>query len=262
MVDLSFIKKRKAKKIVAIAGGACAGTVAILVAVALLGQRAAPLTVKLSNSGASLALYKSEFDNEHKSFLLAAEAKPYSETTESMLTEKYDKENVLDIDDSKSIKTSDGNAYQFYQYTFYLTNTGSNAADYTLALNISYPHKSSFDLADVLRVRFYENDGADKASHNYRTFAKHSDVYDPDKGEYEPEHISDSASDYAENFENASTVLNHKVSSFMPNATTRYTIVMWIEGQDKQATGEAPLDSSIALGVNISAHEAEETSTE
>ena len=259
MVDLSFIKKRKAKKIVAIAGGACAGTVAILVAVALLGQRAAPLTVKLSNSGASLALYKSEFDNEHKSFLLATEAKPYSEISEPALR-AYD--SVIDIDDSKPIKTSDGNSFQFYQYTFYLTNTGSSAADYTLSLNISYPHKSSFDLADVLRVRFYENDGADKASHNYRTFAKHSDVYDPGKGEYEPEHISDSASDYAENFENASTVLNHKVSSFMPNATTRYTIVMWIEGQDKQATGEAPLDSSIALGVNISAHEAEETSTE
>ena len=48
----------------------------------------------------------------------------------------------------------------------------------------------------------------------------------------------------------------------MPSATTRYTFVMWIEGEDKQSTGEAPVDSSIALGVNISAHEAEETPLE
>lgn len=259
MVDLSFIKKRKAKKIVAIAGASCAGAVAVLIAVALLGQRAAPLTVKLSNSGASLALYKSEFENEHKSFLLATEAKPYSEISEPAI-KAY--ESLIDIDDSKPLATSDGNSFQFYQYTFYLTNTGEAAADYTLSLNVSYPHKSNFDLADVLRVRFYENDGADKTSHNYRTFAKHSDYFNVDTGEYEPERISDGSSDFAEKFENASTILTSKVSSFQPGATTRYTFVLWIEGEDKQSTGKAPVDSSIALGVNISAHEAEETPLE
>ena len=234
----------------------CAAATGTLVAVALLGQQAAPLTVTLSNSGASLALFKSEYDNSHKSYLLATEAKPYAETTEPAIREH---EGVMDVDDSKPLLTADSKALQFYQYTFYVTNTGESAADYTLSLNISYPHKSSFDLADVLRVRFYENDGNDKSSHNYRTFAKHSDQYDSEKNEYIPERISDSKSEYAEVFENSGTILTHEVKAFAPKATTRYTFVAWIEGEDPQAKGQAPVDSSIALGVTISAHEAEET---
>ncbi len=258
MVDLSFIKKRKKKRIIAIVGLLCFGGVVVVSAIALLGQQAAPMTVRLANSGVSLALYKSEFDNEKKSFLLAAEAKPYSEISEPALR-AY--EGALDIDDSKPIENSDGKAYQFYQYTFYLTNTGEVAADYTFTLNVSYPHKSSFDLADVLRVRFYENDGNNKQSHNFRTFAKHSNQYDQDKG-WLPEHISDSSSGYCENFVNQSEVVTSKVAAFQPGALMRYTIVMWVEGDDPQATGKAPTDAGIALGVNISAHETEETPQE
>ena len=259
MVDLSFIKKRRNKKIIVIVGCICGAAVVTLSAVALLGAQAAPMTVRLANSGVSLALYKSEFDNEKKSFLLAAEPKPYSEISEPALR-AY--ESALDVDDSKPIENSDGKAYQFYQYTFYLTNTGEVAADYTFSLNISYPHSSSFDLADVLRVRFYENDGNDKTSHNYRTFAKHSDVWDKDKQEYLPEHVSDSSSPLCENFVNSSTILEQQVNGFKQNAVTRYTVVMWVEGEDKQAKGKAPTDSGIALGVNISAHETEETPQE
>lgn len=259
MVDLSFIRKRKAKKIVALVGSLCGATVVVLSAVALLGQKAAPLTVKLSNSGASLALYKSEFENEHKSFLLATDSKPYTEITEPALR-AY--EGVLDIDDSKPLETPDQKSFQFYQYTFYLTNTGATAADYTLSVNLSYPHRSSFDLADVLRVRFYENDGSDKLAHEFKTYAKHSSTYNSDLGEYEPEHISDKQSPLAEKFENSSTVLTKTVSAFAPNQVTRYSLVAWIEGEDPQSTGPAPVDSGIALGVNISAHEAEETPLE
>ena len=254
MVDLSFIKKRKAKKIIAISGGVCGAAVATLVAVALLGQQAAPLTVTLTNSGASLALFKSEYDNQHKSYLLASDPLPYAETTEPFIREH---ESELDIDDSVSLQTTDGKSIEYYQYTFYLTNTGDQAADYSLSLKISYPHKSSFDLADVLRVRFYENDGNDKSSHNYRTFAKHSDQYDSTKKQYVPERIAGTGTDYAEPFESASTILTNEVKAFAPKAVTRYTFVAWIEGEDKQATGKKP-DSSIALGVDISAHEAEE----
>ncbi|MCR5332763.1 MAG: hypothetical protein K6E11_01925 [Bacilli bacterium] len=259
MVDLSFIRKRKAKKIVALVGGLCGAAVVVVSAVALLGQRAAPLTVKLTNSGASLALFKSEFENDRKSFLLATDSKPYTEISEPALR-AY--ESVLDVDDSKPLLTSDEQSLQFYQYTFYLTNSGASAADYTFSLNISYPHRSSFDLADVLRVRFYENDGNDKLTHNYKTYAKHSDIYNAETGEYEPERISGSQSEFAEKFENANTVLTQNVSAFPAGAVTRYTVVVWIEGEDPQSKGPAPVDSGIALGVNISAHEAEETPLE
>lgn len=256
MVDLSYIRKRKAKRIVAIVGGIAGACVVAIAAVALLGQRAAPLTVKLSNSGASLALYKSDYDNERKSFLLAKDAKPYSEFTEPALSLH---ESELDIDDSKSLETSDNSSFQFFQYTFYITNTGDKAADYHLSLNISYPNTSSFDLADVLRVRFYDNDGNDKTTHNYRTFAKHSSTFNTETGKYDPERIAGSGTEYAEVFESSSVALSKEVTNFVPGAVTRYSFVLWLEGEDPDSKGEAPVDSSIALGVNISAHEAEAT---
>lgn len=254
MVDLNYIRKRKIRRIIAIVGSISAAAVAAIMAVALLGTRAAPLTVKLANSGASLALFKSDFDNEHKSFLLAGDTKPYTDVTEPRLN-SY--QSLLDIDDSKSIETSDGQSIQFFQYTFYLTNAGDNSAQYSLSLNISYPSKSSFDLADVLRVRFYENDANDKESHNYRTFAKHG-KFNQETGDYDPERIAGSGTEFAEKFESASNAFTHTVESFAPGASVRYTFVLWLEGEDPDCTGKAPLDSSIALGVNISAHAAEE----
>ena len=59
MVDLNIIRKRKARKIVAIVALVSTACLVVLGAVALLGQRAAPLTILLNNSGASLALAES-----------------------------------------------------------------------------------------------------------------------------------------------------------------------------------------------------------
>ena len=50
MVDLNIIRKRKARKIVAIVALVSTACLVVLGAVALLGQRAAPLTILLNNS--------------------------------------------------------------------------------------------------------------------------------------------------------------------------------------------------------------------
>ena len=81
MVDLSIIRKRKAKKIIIIVGAASLVTVAVISAVALLGQHASPLTVTLNNSGASLTLSETgnTEDGDNTSFLLAKDVPGYQE---------------------------------------------------------------------------------------------------------------------------------------------------------------------------------------
>lgn len=256
MVDLKPIRKRQAKKIIAITSSICVAGVAVLVAVALLGQRSSPLTVTLSNSGASLALSQSIAEGSQKtSFLLAKNAPDYTEVDGRELDYF---EGELDSEVQGSILTSDKASTRFFKYTFYVENTGSIASDYSLSLNLSYPNRTSnFDLADILRVRFYEN--ADLSAHTYKTYAKASSVYNPETGTYDlsKERITTPDSEFAEMFESNKTVLTSNVSGFAPGERTRYTFVLWLEGNDKDSEGvEAPVGSSIALGVSISAHEA------
>ncbi len=262
MVDLGIIRKKKARKMVAIGGSICAGCVAVFCAIALLGQRAAPLTVILNNSGASLTLAESVKEgSETSSFLLAKNAPSYTEY-DGRSFDYYAGE--LDSELSETVLTSDLESTLFFKYTFYVENTGSKASDYSLSLNISYPNRtvSSFDLAEILRVRFYENE--DLSQHNFKTYAKAHSYYDASAGEYVegPEHVTNSSSDFAEMFESNKTILTSNISNFQPSSKMRYTFVLWLEGNDPDSEGkDAPVGCSIALGVNISAHESTTATT-
>lgn len=265
MVDLSIIRKRKAKKIVAIVGSITAACVAVICTIAVLGQKSAPLTVSLNNSGASLALTEStSSDSAKTSFLLAKDTPGYTEFDGTAFP-YYEKSNELDSELSESVLTEDKESTLFFKYTFYVENTGDIASDYSLSLNISYPNRtaSTFDLANILRVRFYEN--SDLNAHNYTTYAKATSYFDNDANSFVEgqEHVSGVDSPLAEKFLSNKTVLTSEISNFKPKEIMRYTFVLWLEGNDPDSEGkEAPVGSSLALGVNISAHEAIATGDE
>lgn len=266
MVDLGLIKKRKAKKIVAIVGGSCLLVSVVICLAAILGQRAAPLTIELNNSGAKLALSESvKPESEKRSFLLAKETPGYTEFNGNAIP-SYEKSVELDSELSEAILSSDKSSTLLYKYTFYVVNTGSEAADYTLSLDLSYPNRSAstFDLADVLRVRFYENENLDE--HNYKTYAKATQTFDEATGTYieGKEHTTDLDSPLVdENFLSNKVVLKSEVKAFEPESYMRYTFVFWLEGNDPDSEGkEAPVGSSLVLGVSISAHETETSSEE
>ena len=262
MVDLNIIRKRKARKIVAIVALVSTACLVVLGAVALLGQRAAPLTILLNNSGASLALAESSEEEAPKaSFLLAKDTPGYTEYDGRALEHISDTEEI-DSELSTTLLTPDRNSTLYYKYTFYVCNTGSAVADYKLSLDISYPNRNvrDFDLADILRVRFYEN--KDLSKHEYKTYANATSTYDAESGTYvkSPSHITTSDSDFAEMFESNKVILTSEVSALAPNEKIRYTFLFWLEGNDPDSEGkEAPIGSSLALGVNISAHESNQT---
>ncbi len=258
MVDLQYIRKRRARRIIAAIAGACASLVVILMAIALLGQRAAPLTITLTNSGASLALSTTAEEESNAVYLVADSVPSYDEYAEEQLI--LENEN-LEVDDENTFSrlTLNEQSTLFFKYTFYVTNNGKKSADYDLALTMSQPsHDASnrFDLDSVLRVRFYENKNLDE--HYYTTYAKKSKNYHIDEnGEKSwKERVSDvEESGYAEEFINSSLILKSTVTNLQPKEKIRYTFVFWIEGSDPQCEGEAPVNSALILGVEIGAHE-------
>ncbi len=257
MVDLKYIRKRKTRRIIAAVGTSCAATALIFIAIALLGQRAAPLTITLTNSGAQLAL-SNYLDEDSNAIYLVADSTPsYTEYCEEQLLLVN---NDIEIDDENAQAriTPNGQATLFYKYTFYVTNKGGASADYDLSLSMSQPTKNAtnrYDVDSILRVRFYENKNLDE--HNYVTYAKksaepHTDENGEESWKERVSAVEDSG--YAEEFINSKTILTSTVTDLKPKEKVRYTFVFWLEGDDPQCMGEAPIDSALILGVEISAH--------
>ena len=255
MVDLKYIRKRKTRRIIAAVGASCAATALIFMAIALLGQRAAPLTITLSNSGAQLALSNYLEEDSNAIYLVADSTPSYTEYCEEQLILAN---NEIEIDDENAQPrlTPNEQATLFYKYTFYVTNKGKSAANYDLTLSMSQPTKNAtnrYDVDSVLRVRFYENKNLNE--HNYVTYAKKSAEphYEGDELSWKERVSAIEDSGYAEEFINSRTILSSTVTDLKPKEKVRYTFVFWLEGDDPQCMGEAPIDSALILGVEISA---------
>ena len=262
MVNQKYIRRRQARRIIAAVAGGCAAVALVIGAIALFGQRASPLTVSLNNSGAKLSLSTTASNNENKVYLVADEVPGYDLYSASQF-DYYTKE--LDDENTYTELAEKESATLFFKYTFYVTNNGNSQADYDLALTLSNPTKDAsnrFDIDSILRVRFYENRNLDE--HNYVTYAKKSaDPHIDENGQQSwKEQIAGDGSGYAEEFVSSKVILNSAVRNLAPNEKVRYTFVFWLEGDDPECEGEAPVNSALVLGVNVSAHEAENPTTE
>lgn len=262
MVELKYIRRRKTRRIIAIAGGACASVAIVIGAIALFGQRSSPLTVSLTNSGASLSLSTNQAGSDKTVYLVADNVPKYTQASLYDI-DAYDIGNPLDNENTTSKVAEKNSETQIFKYTFYITNDGKKDADYDLVLNMSNPTKDvsrKYDLEDILRVRFYENRNLDE--HNYVTYAKSATTFHYDEqGEQSwKEHIGDENSGYAEQFVSNRIILKSEFKNLQPGEKVRYTFVFWLAGEDQEGEGPAPVSSALVLGVDISAHEAENSS--
>lgn len=267
MVNLAYIRKRKARRIITAVALGCAATVIVIGAIALLGQKASPFTVKLSNAGANLSLSTKENDEsgEGKVYLMADQVPEYTPYSETMLKDDEYLDNERTYSEFNLDEDNNETATRFFKFTFYVENKGNNEADYDLRLTMSNPTNQAtnrYDIDSILRVRFYENRNLDE--HNYTTYAKASSTSHTDENGEESwqELISIAGNGYAEEFLSTKLILKSHVSNMEAGEKIRYTFVFWLEGEDPECIGkEAPVDSALVLGVDISAHEAENPTT-
>lgn len=104
------------------------------------------------------------------------------------------------------------NGKNYLAYTFFVENTGDEVADYWSEVVIDDVIRN---VDDAIRIRIYRNG-------EYVTYAKLGA-----NGQPEADTIP---------FANGSLVASNHIENFMPGDMDRYTIVLWIEGNDPECT--------------------------
>ncbi len=104
------------------------------------------------------------------------------------------------------------NGENYLAYTFYLKNTGDKDLEYNTTMTVTGVSKSA---DEAVRVQIYKN-GKDN-------------VYA--KGSYNDRKISETD---ATIWNNNDTILKAKADSLKAGATDKFTVVMWIEGNDPE----------------------------
>ncbi|MFU8792882.1 MAG: hypothetical protein ACNA7K_02555 [Acholeplasmataceae bacterium] len=106
--------------------------------------------------------------------------------------------------------------YEYIAYTFYIRNTGSETVDVHYNIRISDVYKN---LDEAVRFLVIEDDTI------FRMYQKPDRLIDGELPEYfllpDPFY-----------FNTNSTVMRHVIENFRPGQTKKFSIVIWLEGQD------------------------------
>lgn len=266
-MEIKYVRQRTAKRIIAAVGTVTACLATVIAIVSILAQRPGAFVVSLDNKGAKLSLCESVNSDTQMTYMNAGEVSPFVEYENGLIDDMFTPD-ILDAEtfDYKANASTAHGSTKFFQCCFYVKNVGNINAGYNLSLNFTNVTRSvtdGYELDSVLRVRFYENkvvsDG--EQTHNYKTYAKVSGRnwhIDEEGNKSFNEQISKEGSGWAEPFASQYVVLNSKITNLAPEEMYRYTFIVWIEGNDPECIGEAPLESKLNLGVSISSYEAKE----
>lgn len=122
------------------------------------------------------------------------------------------------------------NGDNYLAYTFLIENTGSEVTDYYSKIIIDDVIKN---VDEAVRIMVYKNGQA-------VTYAKLSSL-----GQPEPDTVA---------FQDDNIVASEHVTNFKPNDINRYTIVLWIEGNDPECTDNL-LGGEFKVQMNFSSKE-------
>ena len=145
------------------------------------------------------------------------------------ISEKITNISVDDLPGNLSMIDGQHSGDNYIAYTFYLENRGSEILDYEYKLTIS---EVTLGLDEAIRVRLYIED-------EYVDYAKtRSDGTGAEPGTSE--------------FYSLGIVTKGRVNGYAPQAKTKYTIVIWLEGDDPDCVdrvidGMAKIDMSFRI---------------
>ena len=274
MYDLLYVKKRRRRRAAALISLITGISITALVIISFLGSKVGAFSVSIKNSSVKLSLCEKESFDNPTTYLRLTNLCSFEE----FHYRDFESDDIIDnektpYDDDRAIgKDKQGNAECMYylKYTFYVKNSGNTPARYNLAINLLERSKSSDGtdrmIDDTLRVMVYENTPGEErtkpkiyakeaAGNNYlkngeitrREFVGYNSI-----GSYESDEHP-----LAYTFKSPDVICEYSVSNFTKDAMKRYTIVLWLEGEDPQsnASDEPPEDAKLKLGVEIRAYE-------
>ncbi len=148
-------------------------------------------------------------------------------------------------DITKGVGVKNAKFGQLYMaYSFYLLNESGRTVDYTVGINILETHLGA---DEVVRVMVIEGE-----SERGRIFAKSRADGTPE--EHTPENMEKGTEPYTTiPFQSETEVGGWTVTSFGDGASQKYTIVVWLEGEDEQAT-DAIMGSGIRMSLTFTGY--------
>ena len=274
MYDLLYVKKRRRRKIAALVSLISGISITSLVIISFLGSKVGAFSVSIKNSSVKLSLSEKESFDTATSYLRLNKLPSFEEYHyRDLPSDDYLDNELTTYNDARALGFDDkGNAECIYylKYTFYVKNSGNTPAKYNLTLNLTDRTKSIDGtermIDDTLRVMVYENTpgearkapriyAKEAAGNNYlkngditrREFVCHNSI-----GGYESDEYP-----LAETFKSPDVICEYDVANFTKDSIKRYTIVMWLEGEDPQSntSDEPPEEAKLKLGVEIKAYE-------
>lgn len=249
-------------------------TVALVffIVIAFLGNEVGRYTIQLKSNNTQLTMDSSR-DFTKPTTLLRAESleKVYPIMADS-LPDDEEIDNLPGAHNGEYRDQNDQFVYSLYfAYTFFVKNVGDTPVDYNVWIRLRT--STAYNAAEVpieeyVRVRVYENrDDVETMTHDSRTMAKRTNqiIYDDlNQPEYR-ECVARTTNDYktcigdkainavrANEFLNVSEITRYDVSFFPPQAVMRYTVVMWLEGDDPDCQGQIPTDATLEFSMDIS----------
>ena len=272
--DLAYVRKRKRRKVAAIVTAISTMAVAVFVLVAFLGRFVGTFTVSLDTGELKLSLCEKSSFNNPTSYLKLKSIPDFALTTYTDLpsSSELDNEETTYLDGE--IKDAKGkSSLKYFKYTFFVKNGGEIPASYDMKVNITRntPSDDRRYLDSLLRVIVYHNN-INSDTHDHEVYAKEntdpSPTYGYEEGEYtykaaisfqNPEDAERYGGyefpGFANRFESSTVAARIPQVSLQQDETIRYTIVVWLEGNDPDATGAAPVNANLKLGVTINAYE-------
>ena len=262
MYELDYVRKRKRRRRVAIVGGISAMVVTTLGIVAFLGRYSGTFTVSLESKDVQLTLSTQSNFETRSSFLRVKDVPSFQEYTYCDFRKIGD--SVIDSEETTVDLglNAKGDALDFFKYTFFVKNVGTNPAKYDISLNIleNVAGKDGRSLEDTVRVSVFDN--GNKTVYAKRASTPHMDG---DKADYRaPISVDESeATDlypfegYAEMFVSSKVITNSIGVELDVGEVRRYTVVTWLEGFRSSNRELAPEGATIKLGVEINAYENE-----
>jgi|LAHS01.1.fsa_nt_gb hypothetical protein len=271
-------QRKKRRRIAWIVFGISGTGVAILTIIAFIGQISGNFTIKLNQEEAHLGLSADDGFTNQTTYLTAAGLPNGYQWSADDLPDSEVADSNTGGDKSADIKDETGKVlYQkYFGMTFFMKNFAPQTAAFHVSLNIddyTTPSNQATSLLESLRVRVYENifTGTTE-THNCETYALTAAQKNwftladgttetrecigkkvtADDGTRTPAAKKDINNGFATNFESNQTVFGRDYNTMKSEMILRYSVQMWIEGDDPEAQGIQPIGSSITLSMHFS----------
>jgi hypothetical protein len=246
-----------------------------LVIVAFLSTYVGNFTITIINYQSRLTMSTSSNMADSTTFAKAPgfpNATPYTvgEIDDTEANGTYDVAEGGSHNVTRKINTKGDTAVLVYAYTFYVRNVGTGPTNYYYGMTITEEKNENYTymISDILRVRIYQNlyTGGTE-THKYMDYTKKNKTADEVTSEYTAAgktvptdmltylsacdtQVTGGTLTY---FADGADIINAKTSAdrLQVDETLRYTILMWIEGDDPECVNDYPEQSNLRISAFV-----------